>query len=645
MNLFFWTIPFFPLIGFLLLGLLGKKISPRAVSYTACGTVAVSFLMALSSLQSLLSLPEDSRRMTYRLFEWISVGGFHADCAFLLDALNIVMVLVITGIGLLIHIYSVGYMHGDGGYHRFFAYLNLFLFAMLVLVMADNYLLLFVGWEGVGLCSYLLIGFWFEKPAAASAGKKAFLVNRIGDAAFLLGVFLLFSQFGSIQFHTIQETITAHPERFPIEQAGSGVLTLAGLLLFVGAVGKSAQIPLYIWLPDAMEGPTPVSALIHAATMVTAGVYLVARSATLYHHAPFALEVIAVVGMATALFAATIGLVQRDIKRVLAYSTVSQLGYMFAALGVGAFTAGMFHLMTHAFFKALLFLGAGSVIHGMSGEQDLFKMGGLRKKMPWTFGVMLVAVLAIAGVPGLSGFFSKDEILWRLLSTGHIGLWLAGLAGALMTAFYTVRLLCLAFEPHLNGSEHAADHHAHESPAVMIAPLVVLALLSLCGGWVGLPSWLGVNHFEEFLAPLFPAHPVSMEEAAVPLGEIPATLASILLATGGICLALLFYRTRFFNLDHMTARFSAIHRILLNKYWVDEIYQAVLVKPFLWISRHILWHYWDQDIIDGIVNGTGRVLAATGKTLQQIQSGSVRHYAAWISFGTILLLAYLLILM
>lgn len=638
MSEFFWTIPLYPLAGFLWLGLMGKRLSHRLVSVVACGSVALSFLVALLSFQALLSLPENARSITRILFPWISVGKLHIDWAFTLDPLGMVMVLIVTGVGLLIHIYSVGYMRGDPGYVRFFAYLNLFLFAMLTLVLADNYLLLFVGWEGVGLCSYLLIGFWFEKPAAAEAGQKAFLVNRIGDAALLLGLFLLFYQFDSLSFSDIRQTLLANPDRFPVESAGVGTLTLASLLLFAGAAGKSAQIPLYVWLPDAMEGPTPVSALIHAATMVTAGIYLIARSSFLYVQTPIALEVVALVGMVTAVFAASIALVQQDIKRVLAYSTVSQLGYMFAALGAGAFAGAMFHLMTHAFFKALLFLGAGSVLHGLAGEQDLFRMGGLRREMPWTCAFMLAGVLAIAGIPGLSGFFSKDEILWRLLSSGHVGIWLLGLSGAFLTAFYTMRLFYLAFLQAKVVEPDAHGHAAHEAPAVMLIPLSILAFLSLAGGWIGLPHWLGSNRFEEFLTPMFPVPAVSATNHSVFPGELAATSLSVLLAISGILLAVAMYHSRRPEPDRLAARFSSLYNLLRNKYWIDEIYQSALVRPCLWISRNALWHYWDRDILDGIVNGTGQFLIFTGRTLRRIQSGSVRQYAAWIFLGTILLL-------
>ena len=640
MNERFWIIPFLPLAGFLVLGLLGKRLSTRAISLIACSSVGLSFVGALLSLPALLQMPQESRFFSHTLFTWIAAGAFQADFAFGLDPLSMVMVLVITGVGFLIHIYSIGYMHGDPGYSRFFTYLNLFVFAMLTLVMAENYLLLFVGWEGVGLCSYLLIGFWFEKPSASAAGKKAFLVNRIGDAAFLLGLFLLFYQFGTLDFRSIESAITTDPQRFPVESGVMGGLTLTALLLFAGAVGKSAQIPLFVWLPDAMEGPTPVSALIHAATMVTAGIYLVARSSTLFLQAPLAMQTVAFTGMLTAVFAATIALVQRDIKRVLAYSTISQLGYMFAAVGVGAFVAGMFHLVTHAFFKALLFLGAGSVIHGLSGQQDLLHMGNLRQPMPRTFAVMLAGMLAIAGFPGFSGFFSKDEILWKLFSSGHILLWIAGLGGAVMTAFYTARLLFLAFGPS-HSSTAETSHAAHESPPVMVIPLMILALLSVLGGWIGLPSWLGSNYLEDFLSPVFPLAAEASQELPAHGGEIAAAAFSGLLAILGIGFAAFLYWWQRLDPDYLAERFPLLYRLFYHKYWVDELYQTVLVQPCLWISEHVLWRYWDQDVIDGLVNGTGRMLAAAGNRLRRLQNGSARDYAAWVCTGAILILLYL----
>src|SRR5262245_58046914 len=489
-----WIIPALPLAAVMLNLLIGDRLGKRGTAVLACGSVLVAFGFAVRAVLHLAGLPEAERHVVEFAWTWMRVGDFSADVSFLLDPLSSVMVLVVTGVGSLIHVYATGYMSHDPSFRRFFLYLNLFMFAMLTLVLADNYLLLFVGWEGVGLCSYLLIGFWYERPSAAEAGKKAFIVNRIGDFGFMLGAFMLIASTGSLSFDRVFATA---PHVFA---AGGAAITLATLLMFLGATGKSAQIPLFTWLPDAMEGPTPVSALIHAATMVTAGVYMVARSHVLFQLSPVTMEVVAVIGAATALMAATIGLAQNDIKRVLAYSTVSQLGYMFMACGVGAFGAGIFHLMTHAFFKALLFLGAGSVIHALSGEQDMRKMGGLANRLPWTHATMVVATLAIAGVPFFSGFFSKDEILSRAFASGHVGVWIAGLLGALLTAFYMTRLYVLTFRGP-SRLTHEAEHHLHESPPSMIAPLVILAVLSFAGGYVGMPFQEGGHALERWLRP------------------------------------------------------------------------------------------------------------------------------------------------
>ena len=494
---YLWIVPLLPLLGAAANGIFGRRWSKRVVTGVALSSTTLAFLAALETVREFLALPPDQVPWMKSYFTWISAGSFRADFALQVDQLTVIMLLVVTGVGWLIHIYSSGYMHDDPGYRRFFAYLNLFMFFMLILVLAANYLLLFVGWEGVGLCSYLLVGFYFLKPSATNAGNKAFWVNRIGDFGFLLGVLLIFRTFGSLDFAAVLPRAAA----MPVDAAGQmGTLTVIALLLFVGAAGKSAQIPLYVWLPDAMEGPTPVSALIHAATMVTAGVYMVVRSHAIFQNAPMAMNLVAIVGCLTAFFAATIGLVQTDIKKVLAYSTVSQLGYMFLACGVGAFGAGVFHLMTHAFFKGLLFLAAGSVIHAMGGEQDMRKMGGLRKKIPVTFWTMCMATLAIAGAPGFSGFFSKDEILNEAARVSPV-LWGLGLLTAGLTSFYMFRLLFLTFF----GTQQYDEHHVHvhESPKSMLGPLVVLAILAVGGGWMAAPQlWGGVNYFQHFLAPV-----------------------------------------------------------------------------------------------------------------------------------------------
>src|SRR4051812_940916 len=516
-NLHLWLIPVLPLIGATINGLFGRRFPQRVVNAIALAFPGAALGQALwiaSQFGSLQTIPHIEV-----IGRWIQAGSFTVNFGFQLDQLSMVMLLVVTGVGFLIHIYSVGYMAHEGGYYRFFAYLNLFMFFMLTLILANNYLLMFVGWEGVGLASYLLIGFYFLRDSAAQAGKKAFIVNRIGDFAFLLGMFMMTKYFHTLDYTSIFSQISSNPAQFPVESAGAGLMTLIAFCLMIGATGKSAQIPLYVWLPDAMEGPTPVSALIHAATMVTAGIYMVARSHAIFNNAPTALLAVAVIGAVTAIFAASIGMVQTDIKRVLAYSTISQLGYMFMACGVAAYSAAIFHLMTHAFFKALLFLSAGSVIHALSGEQDMRHMGGLRKSIPWTFGVMAIGTIAIAGIPPLAGFFSKDEILWKAFSSSSNGwiFWAIGLVTALMTSFYMFRLLFMTFFGERREAEAAHDSHAshgghgdhghgapHESPWVMLAPLVILAVLSTVGGWIGVPhSMGGENHFEQFLAPVF----------------------------------------------------------------------------------------------------------------------------------------------
>ena len=552
------------------------------------------------------------------------------------------MLLVVTGVGLLIHIYSTGYMHDDPGYRRFFAYLNLFMFFMLVLILAANYLLMFVGWEGVGLCSYLLIGFFFLKQSATNAGNKAFWVNRVGDFGFLLGVLLIFRTFGSLDFSVVLPRAAS----MPADPAGQiGTLTTIALLLFVGAAGKSAQLPLYVWLPDAMEGPTPVSALIHAATMVTAGVYMVVRSHAIFLNAPLAMQVVGVIGCATALFAATIGLVQTDIKKVLAYSTVSQLGYMFLACGVGAFGAGIFHLMTHAFFKGLLFLAAGSVIHAMGGEQDMRKMGGLRKKIPVTFWTTFMATLAIAGAPGFSGFFSKDEILNEAQRVSPV-LWGLGVLTAGLTSFYMFRLLFLTFF----GSQQYDEHkvHVHESPKNMTVPLIILAVLSVCGGWMAAPQLMGgVNHFEQFLAPVLATAGASAAPAAESSGsggEILQALlgAPVIAGLLGFLLAWWFYIKSPETPKKLAESLSAPYKLLSGKYFIDELYAAVIVRPLVWISDKVLWHTVDERVIDGAVNGVALVSRESGDRLRHANTGNIRSYATWIVLGVLVFTSLLL---
>jgi NADH-quinone oxidoreductase subunit L len=602
-----WLIPAFPLAGFLVNGLAGRRAPRSVVNAVAIGSVVLSFLWVLKTLLALGTL---ETAHIERYFTWIASGGLNVGFDLAVDRLTAVMLLVVTGVGTLIHIYAAGYMAHEGGYYRFFAYLNLFMFFMLLLVLGANFLVMFVGWEGVGLCSYLLIGFYFLRQSATDAGKKAFIVNRVGDFGFSLAIFLTFLQFGALDFAQVFTQVNTRPV-----EASAGALTAIGLLLLVGATGKSAQIPLYVWLPDAMEGPTPVSALIHAATMVTAGVYMVARCAPIYLHAPVALDTVALVGLATAVFAATIGLAQNDIKKVFAYSTVSQLGYMFLGLGSGAFSAGIFHLVTHAFFKALLFLGAGSVIHALSGEQDLRNMGGLRKKTPLTFWTILAAAVAIAGVPPFSGFHSKDAIL---LAAHHHAPWMywVGVATAGMTAFYVFRAVFLAFFGEYRGSAHP-----HESPAVMTVPLVVLAALSLAGGYFDVPRWL---------EPLFPLAGEHHDQLLV--------LISVGAGFTGIALAYYLYLARPGTADRIASSLGWLYRLVLDKYRIDELYAAVIVRPIMRGSEKILWKGFDVGLIDATVNGVGSRARAMGGVLRLAQSGYIRSYAVWIVLGALMIL-------
>jgi NADH-quinone oxidoreductase subunit L len=639
-HLNLWLIPILPLAGAAINGFLGKKSSRQAVT-----TIALVFCGAAFAWSLWVAARFSSLDLPYQEFlaKWIRSGSFSADFAFYLDQLSLVMLLVVTGVGFLIHIYSVGYMWDDPGYYRFFSYLNLFMFFMLTLVLANNYLLMFIGWEGVGLASYLLIGFWFTKDSAASAGKKAFIVNRIGDFGFLIGLFLLIKHFGSLNFIQVFSAV----DHLPAGTETDALLTAIGILLMVGAAGKSAQIPLYVWLPDAMEGPTPVSALIHAATMVTAGVYMVSRSHVIFERAPIALEVVAIIGTLTALFAATIGIAQTDIKKVLAYSTVSQLGYMFMACGVGAFSAGIFHLMTHAFFKGLLFLAAGSVIHACGGEQDMRKMGGLRSFIPWTFLAMSIATLAIAGIPPLAGFWSKDEILWKAYSSpsGSWVFWLIGVITAFLTSFYMFRLWYMTFFGDYRGAQvdshghlaHGHDEHAHglphESPSVMLVPLMILAVLSLVGGFVG---W--GNHFEHFLAPVFGA---TEPEAANRGTELLLMGVSVAVAIAGWLLAYLLYHRRPELPEKCAAALNGFYHAVVNKYYVDELYATLFVKPLIDGSTRILWQAVDRKAIDDSVNDAADGARHVSDEVRHMQSGNLRSYAAWIAAGSAIVIAYM----
>jgi len=680
-----WLVPLFPLATAALMLFFGRRLPKVGVSMLCVGSVGLSFIYAVGAVLQLLATEPEHRVAQQILFEWLTPGPmqmtggqaipFVADWGFLLDPLSSVMVLVVTGVGFLIHVYSVGYMAHEGGYYRFFGYMNLFMFAMLTLVLANNMLLMFVGWEGVGLCSYLLIGFYFLKKSASDAGKKAFIVNRIGDAGFILGILLTAVTLGTIRFTSqglqgaagILQALKAAVDTHALAY-GAPVLTSIALLLFVGAVGKSAQIPLYVWLPDAMEGPTPVSALIHAATMVTAGVYMVARMNAIYQLAPFAMNVVAVVGVVTAIFAASMALVQNDIKKVLAYSTISQLGYMFLALGVGAFAAGVFHLMTHAFFKALLFLGAGSVIHAMSGEQDLQKMGGLWSKIPITAKTFAIATLAIAGIFPLAGFFSKDEILGRAFEKNP-ALWLVGFVTAGMTAFYMFRLLFLAFFGYSRADEQV-EKHIHESPPTMTIPLIMLAGLSLIGGWIGWPLSLGGDaRFEKFLEPVLSG--VVAETGAEKIGqhglaiEYILMLASLSIAGVGIWLAYHLYRTKRIAPELVAGKWPKLYQLLLHKYYVDEIYDAAIVERTKdlgnllgrfdtnvidgvgvngagWLARFgsTLSMWWDKWIIDGMLNFSAKLMQLLSYPVRLLQTGVFSSYAMLILVGLVVLLAY-----
>jgi len=598
MRELFWLIPFFPALGAAFFIIFGRVISKKLVSWLAPSLVGISFVFSLISFLQLKGV------WIKELFSWIKIGNLSIPFAFQFDPLSSIMALTVSGVSFLIHVYSIGYMADDWGYKRYFAYLNLFTFSMLLLVLSANLPMMFVGWEGVGLCSYLLIGFWFEKDTAANAGKKAFIVNRVGDFGFLLGIFLLFSLFGDLSF----SFINSHVEGISPEMA-----TAAALLLFVGATGKSAQLPLYIWLPDAMEGPTPVSALIHAATMVTAGVYMVSRLFPLYHHSGFALNVVAWIGIITALFAATIALVQNDIKRVLAYSTISQIGYMFAGVGVGAVAAGMFHLFTHAFFKSLLFLAAGSVIHGV-GTQDMREMGGLRRVMPATFWNFLIAALAISGIPGFAGFFSKDEILKEAFLSGHKWIWLIGVVTAGLTAFYIFRLIFMTFYGEKRGWDHA-----HESPVVMLIPMSILAFFSIVSGWIP-------TGFAKYLQPL---GYIEIKEASHST-EIVLILISVAIAVLGIFVAWFVYVKR----KGKGWNFGFIYKLLYGKYYVDELYNLIIVSPYRKGSE-LINRYFDTGVIDRTVEGSGELAMNGGKLLSRLQTGLLKDYGLWMTVGII----------
>jgi NADH-quinone oxidoreductase subunit L len=643
-------IPLFPLIGFLIVGLFGKRFkSEKLVGSIAAGAILASFATAVATFVGMMGRAPEARTEIVRVYEWMATGSFKVDIAYQIDPLSILFTLIITGVGFLIHVYSIGYMHGDKGFPRFFAYLNLFVFMMLNLVLASNFLLTFLGWEGVGLASYLLIGFWYDQKFdgaritwTGDAAMKAFVVNRIGDFGMLVAMFMLYNQFGTLDYAVIMQQAPT------VYAVGAGAVTTITLLLFLGCTGKSAQIPLFVWLPDAMAGPTPVSALIHAATMVTSGIFLISRSNVLFSLAPETMAVVAGIGLATALIAGTMGITANDIKKVLAYSTVSQLGFMFVALGVGAYTTGVFHVMTHAFFKALMFLGAGSVIHGMHHEQDIKRMGGLKKHMPVTHFTFLIGVLAIAGIPFFSGFFSKDEILWFTFLNGGPVMWGLLALGAFITAFYMWRLYTLTFL----GEERFDHHHVHphESPKSMTMPLVILAVLSALGGLLGVPHVIGhalhiPNLLEEWLHPIMaqstmilPQH--TGDHAST---EIMLMVTSVIIALTGIFLARGLYAKGLAKATSLASSAKGVYKLLWNKYWVDEAYFALIVDPIMATSRDFLWKVVDVRVIDGLVNGSARSVNAVSGVLRRLQSGVAQNYAILMMAGIVVIVALALL--
>ena len=620
-------IPLLPFLGFLINGLLNKRLSGTMAGVLGSATVLGSFLISVFLFLNF------QYQYTVTLFDWISVGSMQIPFSYQIDQLSLIMLLLVTGVGFLIHVYSIGYMHHDENVGKFFSFLNLFVFSMLVLVLGANFVILFIGWEGVGLCSYLLIGFWNKNTSYNNAAKKAFIINRVGDLGFLLGIFLIYLTFDSVQYAEVFQKASTM-------QIGAGVVTAITLLLFVGAMGKSAQLPLYTWLPDAMAGPTPVSALIHAATMVTAGIYMILRANVLFTLAPQTLEVVAIIGAATALFAATIGLAQNDIKKVLAYSTVSQLGYMFLALGVMGYSTSLFHVLTHAFFKALMFLGAGSVIHAMSNEQDMRRMGGLRKALPITFITFLIGCLAIAGIPPFSGFFSKDEILLHAYEHSKV-LYAIGLFTAFLTAFYMFRLLFLTFFGEFRGTEEQ-KHHLHESPASMTLPLIILAILAAVGGFMNAPLVLGRGYLADYLAPLFTysqrLNPTAFNAEVDHATEYMLIGLSVGAGVLGIILAYVQYVSRGVRPAEDDAQRSAPESVVYHKYYIDELYNALFVRPTMWLSK-TLYRYVEQGIIDPVVNGFGRVTMGGGQLLRNVQTGSVETYLILMVIGIVVVLA------
>ncbi|NWF76804.1 MAG: NADH-quinone oxidoreductase subunit L [Nitrospirae bacterium] len=631
-------IPFLPLLAFIINILLGKEVMRDKAHWPSCLAIIGSFVLSVFALFDVIN----GKVFNEDLYTWIVSGNFKVSIGFLIDPLTAVMLIVVTCVGSLIHIYSIGYMHGDKGYYRFFAYLSLFVFFMLMLVTSNNFLQLYVGWEGVGLCSYFLIGFWYEKKAAADAGKKAFIVNRFGDFGFALGIFMVFLTFGTIHYEPVFSSVKnyiGHTVNFLGLEVD--LITLIALLLFCGAVGKSAQIPLHVWLPDAMEGPTPVSALIHAATMVTAGVFMVARCNSIFSLSITAMNVVAIVGGITSVFAATIACVQNDIKRIIAYSTLSHLGMMFVACGVGAYAAGVFHLYTHAFFKALLFLGAGSVIHAVH-HNDVQRMGGLKKYMPITYAVMFVAALSAGGIPGLAGFFSKDEIVWSAYAA-HTDVskfvWVLMTCVAFFTPFYSFRMIFLTFHSKFRGTHHE-EHHLHESPAVMTVPLILLAVGAVAGGWIGIPPVLGGGaHFAHFLEPVV-GHP---EFHGTHAEEFRIMGTSTTIAVTGIVIAFIFYLKKTQIPLILAKNFNIIYNILFNKYYVDELYNLIIVRPTIFIARRVLVGFTDAKIIEGVVNGVPKLIGIFSGKLRRIQTGLTHHYGIMMAAGAVVIILIALI--
>ncbi len=627
-----------PLVGFILNGVRFKSSNYLVAGGIATTAVVISFACAVALFVELLGLPPEHRRLTANFFDWITIEKIKISAGFVVDQISVIMILIITGVGALIHLFSVGYMHHDKGVTKYFSYLNLFIFNMLILVLGDSLLTMFVGWEGVGLCSYLLIGFWFSDSAKAAAGMKAFITNRVGDAAFLVGMFILFMTFGTLNLHELNALAPT-----VVEASWLGAVTLGTLMLFIGATGKSAQIPLHVWLPDAMAGPTPVSALIHAATMVTAGVYMIVRLNPLFIMAPNTMMIIAVIGAATAVLAATVGITQTDIKKILAYSTVSQLGYMFLAVGVGAFGAGMFHLMTHAFFKALMFLGSGSVIHAMHEEQDIRKMGGLKKYLPITHFTFVLGWLAIIGMPPFAGFFSKDEILWAAYSSprGHILLWVAGAVGATLTAFYMTRLMALTF---WGNSRIDKKVHPHESPFVMTIPLMVLGLLSVIGGWIGIPHVFGgdiPNFWEHWLEPVIAKLPEAASVAHSATEELSMMGISVSLAAISAIAAFIMYTKKEGTADKMAKALQPIYNVIDNKYFVDEAYFSAIINPLVKASKN-LWYYVDVHVIDKATYKITDLVRGSGSFVRSLQNGNMQQYAMYVVIGVVVALSYML---